>query len=200
VNKKQVYDVYSAAIHLRNSYPTFYEGQLNHSLSQMNKRLTFTHDDMDAVVLCNFAVNAAQPLGGFTQTGWWYEYFSGDSLMVENVNMQVPMNSGEYKVYTTEKLPTPNVVSTVGLEDFIADNYIESLYPNPSSTQVNLVIAKNVIPVKIYILQMDGTIVREIQTSAAHEIAIDVSDLAAGKYFVYVESLNRFSVKPLVVQ
>lgn len=199
VNRKQVYDVYSAAIHLRNSYPTFYEGQLNHSLSQMNKRLTFTHDDMDAVVLCNFAVNPAQPLGGFTQTGWWYEYFSGDSLMVENVNMQVPMNSGEYKVYTTEKLPTPNVVSTIGLEEIIADNYIESIYPNPSSTQVTLRLSENVRPEKIYILQIDGTIVREIQTSTSQELSFDVSDLAAGKYFVYVESMQRFSVKPLVV-
>lgn len=199
VYRKQVYDVYAATIHLRNEYLTFSEGTLNHGLSSMSKRLVFSHPEMDAVVHCNFAVNATLPLGGFTQTGWWYEYFSGDSILVETTNMQVPMNAGDYKVFTTEKLDLPNIVSTVGIEEIIAEDYIESIFPNPTSTHFTLRISEKIQPEKIYILQMDGTIVREINELNTSETAIDVRDLAAGMYFVYVEYKNRFSVKPIVV-
>ena len=198
VNRKQVYDVYAATLHLKKEFPTFQDGNLNHSLSAMNKRLIFTHDEMDAVVLCNFAVNPAQPLGGFTQTGWWYEYYSGDSLLVENVNMQVPMNPGEYKVYTSEKLDLPNIVSTVDLEDLVAEDYIQSIFPNPSSNQVTLRISEKVSPEKIYILQIDGSIVREITPNNGSEVVFDISDLAPGKYFVYVESQLKFAVESLI--
>lgn len=195
--RKQVYDVYAATIKLRNENPTFHEGNLTHSLGAMNKRLVYSHPDMDAVVLCNFAVNSAQPQAGFTQLGWWYEYFSGDSLLVESLNMQIPMNPGDYKVFTTVKQEIPNIISTVGVAENLFADYIESLYPNPSDNSFTLKLAANVNPEKIFILQIDGTIVKEIHTNQISE-QIDISELAAGKYFVYVESLQKFAVKPFV--
>ena len=197
VNRKQVYDVYAASLHLKKEYPTFQEGSLNHALSSMNKRLIFTHDEMDAVVLCNFAVNAAQPLGGFTETGFWYEYFSGDSLNVTNVNMQIPMNPGEYKVFTNVKLPSPSVISTASLDALVSETIIESVYPNPTNESFTLSLSPQVSAEKIYLLKLDGTIIKEIHPNQIGN-PIDMSDLAAGKYFVYVESQLKFAVKPLV--
>lgn len=199
VNRKQVYDVYAATINLRKNYPTFTDGSLSQSLGTFNKRLIYSHPDMDAVVVTNFSVNSNNPIAGFTQTGWWYEYFSGDSVLVENVNMQIAMNPGDYKVFTTNKLATPNIISTVGVNNIIADDYIQSIFPNPTQNSFTLQLSQNIVPERVYILQIDGTIVKEIPVNLGFE-NIDIQDLSAGKYFVYVESNQKFAVKPLIVQ
>jgi hypothetical protein len=54
-----------------------------------------------------------------------------------------------------------------------------------------------VIPEKVYILQLDGSIVKEIDPNQIMS-PIDISDLSAGRYFVYVEVAHKFSIKPLI--
>jgi hypothetical protein len=199
VNRKQVYDVYAATINLRKSYPTFEEGNVSHSLTAMNKRLIFTHPDMDAVVLCNFAVNSSTPIASFSQTGWWYEYFSGDSLMVDNVSMQVPMQAGEYKVFTTVKLAQPEIVSTVSIQDVYADEWEIQVFPNPTKDVLNINMSSGIVPERIMILQTNGSIVKEVSVSTANT-TLDCSDVAPGMYLVYIEQGGRFAVKPFVVE
>ncbi len=198
VNRKQVYDVYAATIALRKNYPTFSQGNLAQSLGTFNKRLIFTHPDMDAVVVTNFAVNANNPIAGFTQTGMWYEYFTGDSLLVDNVSQTVPMNPGEYKVFTTTKLDLPNIISTAGVNDVYASHYINAIYPNPASSSLMIQLADDLHVDRAFILQMDGTIVKELSSSVLNQ-PVDIQGLAAGMYLVYVESNGRFAVKSLIV-
>lgn len=197
VYRRQLYDVYAATIRLRQDYPTFTEGTMAHSLGTFNKRFIYSHPDMDAVVVTNFSVTSTNPTAGFTQTGWWYEYYSGDSLWVENVNQQVALNPGDYRVYTTVRLHKPTITSTLDVNDLLDFEIISSVYPNPSNTSFSLQLGQLVIPEKVYILQLDGSIVKEIDPNQIMS-PIDISDLSAGRYFVYVEVAHKFSIKPLI--
>ncbi len=43
----------------------------------------------------------------FQYNGKWYDYFSGDSITVENSTLSITLNPGEFHIYTSKKLPTP---------------------------------------------------------------------------------------------
>jgi hypothetical protein len=60
------------------------------------------------------------------------------------------------------------------------------LYPNPTNESFTLSLSPQASAEKIYILKLDGTIIKEIHPNQI-DTSIDISDLAAGKYFVYVE-------------
>lgn len=198
--RKQVYDVYAATIKLRRDYPTFQEGEYTLSLTGTTKRIIYTHDEMDAVVLTNFNVNDAQAIAGFTQEGWWYEFFTGDSILVENVNMQIPMEPGDFKVFTTERIATPEITSTVGVDEIVQDDWISNIYPNPASSEITFSVNEQINPEKLYIIHTDGRIVKEINNNLDfQELTLDINDLSTGMYYLYVEHKGQFSVKKFVV-
>jgi hypothetical protein len=110
--RQRIYDVDRALIQLRNQ-TAFKEGNLEISLaSQFEKRLKFTHPDMDIVVSGNFHVGNRDITPQFTRTGKWYDYLNGDSLDVTDVNMVIPYTPGEYHVYTTTRLPLGFEITT----------------------------------------------------------------------------------------
>jgi hypothetical protein len=110
--RQRIYDVDRALILLRQQ-PAFKEGTLEISLAnQFEKKLRFRHSDMDMVVVGNFHVGNRDIAPVFTKTGWWYDYLSGDSLQVTDVNMTIPYLPGEYHVYTTKKIAIDFEITT----------------------------------------------------------------------------------------
>ena len=87
---------------------------------------------MDAVVMGNFDVNTGDIIAYFSRTGKWYEFFTGDSLDVTNVNETISLEPGEYRIYTTEKLNKPDITASVS-NPLQQDSYSIHIYPNPSN-------------------------------------------------------------------
>ena len=54
------------------------------------KTILLNDPAMNAVVLGNFAVSASNVVPNFQHTGWWHDYFTGDSVNVENTS--APLN------------------------------------------------------------------------------------------------------------
>ena len=69
---------------------------------------------MDVVVLGNFDVTSGSLDPNFSKAGKWYEYFSGDSLEVSNTSDVIIMEAGEYRIYSTERLTTPEIITGIG--------------------------------------------------------------------------------------
>jgi pullulanase/glycogen debranching enzyme len=107
--RRQLYDVYSATLSLRNNYETFRSLNFQHSLTGAVKRVNMNHSSMNGVSLANFAVTTQSALPLFQHAGWWYEYFSGDSLNVTNGLAPISLAPGEYRIYTDVKLAQPEI-------------------------------------------------------------------------------------------
>jgi hypothetical protein len=56
------------------------------------------------VVLGNFGITADNLDPAFTQTGTWYDYFSGDSISVSDPNAALSLAPGEWHIFTTTRL------------------------------------------------------------------------------------------------
>ena len=107
-NREKLRSITSALMHLKSAYPTFSTD--NFVFADGNffvKTVHLNHPDMDAVTLANFRVINSDINPRFQYTGTWYEYFTGDSLVVTDTQERITFKPGEYRIYTSERIAPP---------------------------------------------------------------------------------------------
>jgi hypothetical protein len=187
--------VYAATLKLRTENPVFNDGTFSHALNGSVKKITFAHPSMDAMVIANFAVTQQTPYAGFPHTGMWYEYYTGDSIDVTNVNMQFQMAPAEYRVYTTVNLPKPTILSTVGYEELAMDSFECSLYPNPASEELSLRSKRDLTQVVVRVIDQSGRAMKSIKQNSLlgnEALKITLNDIANGTYLLLIESAEGY--------
>ncbi len=111
---RRLFDVTAALINLRRNHPVFSSGQHNlpEGLSSPGtKSLQIRHTDMNAVVVGNFQLFEASILSTFPNGGTYYDYFTGDSLVLSgggaDASRSLTLRPGEYHLFTSKRLPAP---------------------------------------------------------------------------------------------
>lgn len=133
--RRHVYDVFSALIRIKKDYPVFETSNYTTNLGGSMKSIILSDPTMNAVAVGNFGVITNSTSLGFQHTGWWYDFFTGDSLNVANVPFTLVLNPGEYRLYTDQKLPAP--VFT-GVENTFSNSFDGMVvFPNPSDGLVH---------------------------------------------------------------
>ena len=125
--RQHIYKAYQGILHVRNTIgPELLKAaQKSHQQTGDVRRLSYNTSGIDLVVIGNFALTSKSIDPKFSQTGWWYNYFSGDSINVSNVSAQISLKPGEWHIYTTKRLAEgqPGVVA-------VYDNPV-TISPNP---------------------------------------------------------------------
>jgi glycosidase len=125
--RQNIYKTYQGLLHIRNTIgaDVLLAAQKNHQQTGDTRRLSYNTPDIDLVVIGNFAMTEKTIDPKFTQTGWWYNYFSGDSMMVTNLTAPISLKPGEWHIFTTQRLAEgqPGVVE-------VYDNPV-TINPNP---------------------------------------------------------------------
>ena len=108
--RKSLFDVTRALIALKRFEPAFSPEGTTVSLNVGNtamKRIALSHSSRNVVVLGNFGVlqNTINP--NFQNTGTWYEFFTGQSIQVNNVTDPITLNRGEYRIYSNQPWMSP---------------------------------------------------------------------------------------------
>ena len=211
--RSNLYKVFSALIHLRENYDAFRSSNFSTSLNTYNKRINITDSSMDITIIGNFYVQASSINPAFQQTGWWYDYFSGDSIDVTNTSDAISLKAGEFHIYTTVKLPTP--------EPFIVDDVVkannttvtsfnlEQNYPNPFNPSTNIrfqVPKSSFVSLKVYDL-----LGREVKTLVSRELTNGVYNItwdgdnkfgekvSSGMYFYRLDTGSYKSTKKMIL-
>lgn len=113
--RQNIYKTYQGLLDLRNTIgpAVLTASQKSHQHTGDTRRLSFNTPGTDLVVIGNFALTTKTVDPKFSQTGWWYNYFSGDSIMVTNVTAPISLKPGEWHVFTTKRLSDgmPGVVA-----------------------------------------------------------------------------------------
>jgi glycosidase len=128
--RKYLYDFYGALIKLRTEHTAFKTSSFTLYTGASLKKIVLIHPDMDVVVLGNFDVKPASISPGFTHTGTWYEYFTGQPLEVTDLGETILLEAGEYRLYTDVMLETPQIGT--GLPEPLEEGRLMRVYPNPS--------------------------------------------------------------------
>lgn len=185
--------VFSALIHLKTDEPAFSSEDFTTSFYNSVKRLEIDHADMDVRIIGNFDVISKTADPNFSKTGSWYDYFSGDEIVVTNVNDPIELLPGEYKIFTTKALPKPEIPNYVKVENNESGDF--KAFPNPVSDI--LFLEANSIINQVKILDIGGRILK-IENPFSRSVEVDFRGFKAGVYFVVLESDNNTKVHKLI--
>jgi hypothetical protein len=158
----RLFKVTAALIKLKIENEAFRSDNYTWDVGGLGKRLIIQHPQMDVVIIANFEVTPISIVPGFTQTGTWYDYFTGESIVENNLNNPFLLEPGEYRVYTTVELETPDITLGIDEADFVGGS-LDVPYPNPFSdfTQLSFTLEQSA-QVDMVVVDLQGRIVRNL--------------------------------------
>ena len=196
-SRKRLYDVYKASIELRKSHPVFTGDDFTYSLNGAVKSLKLNDPSMNAVVIVNIDVNPQDKTIDFQHNGWWYEYFSGDSIQINGTSI-ISLDPGDYMVFTDLKLDKPEILNTLGFNEYEIANWDVNIFPNPSRDFLNITInGSKSKDIKYTIMNSLGKIIYQ-QTGTFKRHQINIENLSTGNYFLILEQDNYLTSKEFV--
>jgi glycosidase len=115
--RQRLYHVYSAMAKLRKR-DAFRSGTFSGDLGGPGKRMWINHSSMNTVIAGNMNVTSITMSPGFSQSGAWYDYFSGETVNITDpANQTFTFAPGEFRVFTSIALPKPYHEVTVVVKD-----------------------------------------------------------------------------------
>lgn len=196
--RRQLSAVISAMTHLKTTYPTFATVDYQFTDQSYYKRIKLNHSDMNAVTMANCRVAEDDADPSFQSTGMWYEYFTGDSLMVTNVNQNITLAAGEYRLYTDKRI-TPPESFYVGTADLAVEQV--ELFPNPIGDSERLsLIHSNLNDIReVSIVDQMGKSSTMSYSYDGYELSLDASDIGSkGIYYIRIVTSDKIYVARVV--
>jgi hypothetical protein len=207
-DRRNVNKVFRELIKLKKNYPAFTTTNYTIDVGGYIKKINLMHSSMDVAIIGNFYVGQLNPNANFSKTGWWYNYFTQDSIFVTNTGMPMSLEPGEFRIYTTVKLPAPEpgiILNFSDNESELPEEFsLEQNYPNPFNpiTVISWQSPTNGHQtIKIYdVLGNEiATLLDEVKPAGYHSISFDGSKLSSGVYFYSVKSGDYFAVKKMTL-
>jgi glycosidase len=163
-------------------------------------------------ILGNFDIIEMGVEAGFPATGKWYDYFTGQEITVTNTKDFIALKPGEFHIYTTTKLPTPEagiVPWTVGFSPITSvqeqiENQPVILYPNPAQDQITIDWTANYrgnINVEMIDITGKNMAKTKFQKSAPRlQATWDISQIKTGTYLLRIVTADEVFVRKLIVK
>ncbi|MCX6227422.1 MAG: alpha-amylase family glycosyl hydrolase [Bacteroidia bacterium] len=191
--RKRVYQVYSALNRLKMEYPVFSTSSYTIDFADTVKLMNLSDAAMNVAIIGNYGIRSSKGDPHFQHTGWWYEYWSGDSVQITDVNGKITFQPGEYHLYTDVKLDKPDIVSGTGdLYKPLNGRPGITIYPNPASDWLYIDaqgFRSGETSVRIFDLQGRQVLAESNMWIQASEVlSLDISGLDEGLYFIEVQS------------
>ncbi len=189
-NRNRLYKVYAAINKLKLMEPAFTTDNFFINVGSFaQKRIIFDTNQEDVVIIGNFGTTEGLTDPAFTHSGTWYDYFNGTSLNVTNVNENINLKAGEYRIYTTKQYPKPEIQATTTVDIETLEIAEFSIFPNPANDYVSIQSENEIVSVEIYNLL--GKKVFEQHENLGTNTQINVQNLQNGMYILNVETLQN---------
>ena len=202
-NRKRIYDVVRSLIHLKTEYDVFNTTDFALDVGGYGKKIHLNSADMKVAVLGNFDVVTTNISNPFQETGWWYEYFTGDSIQVTNTAEVQVLAPGEYRLYTNVKLDAPLGGYLTALPALVPNAFQMVIAPNPTqeNAMINYVLP-TAGPVQLDVYTMSGQHLQRLvdgqQAAGAHTLTPEFN-LSPGTYLLRLVADGKVEVAKLMV-
>jgi hypothetical protein len=199
----KVYKVISALNQLKKTEALFSTQDFDIDLGGLGKRIHLNSATKNAVVVGNFNVTSINMVPGFQHTGTWYDYFTGNTISVNDLGASQSFNPGEYHIYFDVEMETPDTsVHVLEAMDIFQMDFL--IYPNPAQNMVQIGFDQtNQQSIIIDILDLSGRSVHQIihtnTGSARAVVSLDTNTIPNGSYVVRLMSGTVQKVQSLVL-
>lgn len=177
--RKNLFYVYSALIDLKKDEDVFGTTDFSLDVHYALKKIRLNSPGMSVVVLGNFDIEEGEINPDFHFVGTWYNYWTGDSIDVINVNETIVLQAGEYKMFTSKKLAKPDYV---GMDNIGSIGNANILFPNPVIETFTITDTEDVRQINIYNLM--GVLVYSGSGNSGNHMNINAQKFKPGYYIV----------------
>jgi 1,4-alpha-glucan branching enzyme len=200
--RRKLYKVFQALIKLREENKVFKSTNYSIFLSGAVKRINIADSSMNVTIIGNFDVLNKSIIPSFQNTGIWYDYFSGDSINVANTQDFMNLQPGEFHIYTSKRLATPetDILSDVQETNAneVKDFSLEQNYPNPFNPVTTIKYTVGTRPsitggvfVQLKVYDLLGrevtTLVNKEQGPGKYEVKFNGGKLSSGLYIYRIQ-------------
>lgn len=199
-DRVDIYNNVRALLHLRNNYDAFQTSNFTIDVDQYWKTIHLNHPSMNVAVLGNFNVTNETFNPKFQHTGTWYEYFTGQTLEVTDVNANLTFSPGEYRLYTDQLVTPPDAVTA---DDEVVLEAIDwRISPNPSSgaAQVSVTLDQP-SSLQWQVIDLQGKILaaKDLGKISSGQHSIELPAVGPGMYLVRLHLEGQMEVRKWVV-
>ena len=199
--RKQLYNTTAALAKLK-QHPSFGSDNYTYDVAGTGKFLKVSDATMNSITIANFDMNTITMNPVFQKTGWWYDYMTGDSIQITDVNAGITLNPGEFKVYTDVNLnpkTKPSSISNAGEETILLN-----VFPNPAQSKVTVVLNNRIETPEINLFDVNGRLLNipiSINQRGQNEwiCDLDLNDISQGIYFIQVKTKDKTELKQLII-
>ncbi len=192
-DRLKLFDVYSAMLRLRSQFDVFTSGQETLAVNGDIKKIQLSLNNQNITLMGNFGMSLNTITPNFQHTGTWYEFFTGNELSVTDLNANLLLNPGEYRLYSDQKLPAFKDLATS-----VSGSFPQSglhIYPNPVTDKLQVESSITVQNIELY--SIDGKVVYQSKPNT-NNISISLNHLKTGIYFLRVQTNNQLFTEKIV--
>ena len=181
--RKALYDTYFKLNKLREEYreafdnKSYWDMQFAYGNWAAGRRICLNSPDLKMVIIGNFLPSGNASINpNFPATGTWFDYLTGETMEVTNVNSPISLESGKFKILTNKKIDLPT-----GIKE------IEKGKPVLMQTQdiLTIISEEPVVAAKIY--NINGQLIKHTK----EENIISISNLPKGYYVINIQSKQQ---------
>ncbi len=207
-DRRDLYDYVSDLTWLRDQYPnTFRDATPKMDVRSSVKRIEIDGPDLTAHAIGNFDVQNQSINTTFPFPGWWYDYVSGDSLLVENTMVAFDLEPGQHYLWLDQRVQRPSQSDMPVSASFVASGLKQfDLAPNPVSAGQTLLLRWSGLTDNHYqvgLLNLQGQRLWAQQLNGAPEGAsVTLPQVARGMYLLELRASSGqvLGVRRVVVE
>jgi len=204
-DRAEVYNVIADLMYLRNNYDFFHGSVDKQQLNNSMKILQLSGTDGRVAIVGNFGVTASSTIGVFPETGDWYNYFSGETINITNVNAEVTLEPGDFRIYLTNPIERMAGQLPVSLNDQEVARLQLQVSPNPSAGDLNVGFElKAASDVTIDLMDATGRLVERLYRgrlgAGAQRLPLEAGQQVAGLYFLRISDGLGSGVRSVVLR
>jgi pullulanase/glycogen debranching enzyme len=205
-NRRHLLSIYTQLIKLKKEYPVFSTSNFTLNFSGANKWIKLIGSDMNAIALGNFNIQSENMSVSFPNTGWWYEYFSQDSVELTSAAVNYTFAPGEYRLYTTKRIKSEDIFVGINSNLGSKNDYSFDIWPNP--TNGDFVIKPNYLDndnstLTIYSILGQRVFEQIINKHSFRETPYQVnlnSKLTPGIYLVRLQTGRQSNTRKIIIR
>ncbi len=106
-NRQKLFWTYAGMAKLKTENDVFLYGTYGQDVAGQGKRIWYSGSNLNISVTANFSTSGLNMTPSFQHTGTWYNYFTGETYQVNDVNQTIYYNPGDLYVFTDVKKERP---------------------------------------------------------------------------------------------
>ena len=190
----KLFDVYSAMLRLRTQFDVFTSGKETLSVNGATKKIQLSLNNHNITLIGNFGLTLTTFVPNFQHTGTWYEFFSGNEIVVSDVTTSLLLSPGEYRLYSDQKLPAFKDLATSIPEETTYSAI--KVYPNPAINHIQID-SKELIKT-VELTSIDGKMINKMDHINTNSLHIWLGSLNSGMYFLRIRTSYQLLTEKII--